>query len=125
MAKIADGSSNTLLYGEKRLRPSQYETGASWDNRGWSDGWDWDLIRSTMFPFDQDSESPSPDGATSAERQAAAEYGRSFGSAHSGGMNAAFADGSTRSIEYDISTEVLNQLGNRADGEVVDTSELN
>lgn len=118
IAKITDGTSKTFILGEKRLRPSQYETGATWDNRGWSDGYDWDIIRSAMFPFQKDSESPSPDSADAAEKAAAGQFGRSFGSAHSSGMNAVYADGSVPSISYDISTEILNQLAHRSDGEI-------
>jgi len=107
-ASITDGSSNTLFVGEKRLRPSEYETGNLWDNRGWSDGWDFDVIRSTLFPLEADGELPEEN-----------YFGRSFGSAHAGGMNAMFADGSVRFIDYEVSPEVLNQMGHRDDGEVI------
>jgi prepilin-type processing-associated H-X9-DG protein len=42
-----------------------------------------------------------------------------MGSAHSGGFNVAYADGSVNSLSYDINLEVFNQLGNRADGETI------
>lgn len=64
--KIPDGASNTLVLGEKRLRPNQYETptGVGWDDRGWSDGWDPDVIRSTAceMGIDSNTELMNPSG---------------------------------------------------------------
>ena len=40
-----------------------------------------------------------------------------MGSAHSGGINAVFADGSVSFISYDVDLETFNRLGNRGDGE--------
>ncbi|MEO0530469.1 MAG: DUF1559 domain-containing protein [Planctomycetota bacterium] len=119
MAKVTDGTSKTFIVGEKRLRPSEYETGASWDNRGWSDGYDWDLVRSTMYPYEADGEDPSGNSPTAAQQAVAGQFGRSFGSAHSGGMNLVYADGSVDNLAYDIEQELLNQLGHRNDGEVM------
>lgn len=108
-AKISDGSSKTLWLGEKRHNPEFYDTGAGYDDRGWCDGWDHDLIRSTMYPIGPDVTEPE------FSEQVA---NRAFGSAHAAGMNACFADGSVPFIPYDIDREVFNQLGNMRDGEV-------
>jgi prepilin-type processing-associated H-X9-DG protein len=43
-----------------------------------------------------------------------------FGSAHHGAFNAAFADGSVRSIAYSINLKVFGYLGNKSDGQVLD-----
>jgi prepilin-type processing-associated H-X9-DG protein len=43
-----------------------------------------------------------------------AEYG--FGSAHPGGVNAVFADGSVHHVVYSINPVLFNELGNKADG---------
>jgi prepilin-type N-terminal cleavage/methylation domain-containing protein len=39
LSNIPDGTSNTLLFTEKRLQPSNYNTGDWHDNVGWLDGW--------------------------------------------------------------------------------------
>ena len=118
--QISDGSSNTLWIGEKRLRPSQYEQSTGHDDRGWSDGWDFDIVRSTGIV-------PKPDHAIPAS-----EYNQgalwwkeriTFGSAHSAGIHAVFGDNSVRTVSYEIDRAVFNNLGNRNDGQVVDDSE--
>src|SRR5262249_47953281 len=47
-----------------------------------------------------------------------------FGSAHPSGINAVFADGSVRHIQYNVNPDLFNFLGHRADGAVVDLSGL-
>ena len=46
-----------------------------------------------------------------------------FGSAHSGGLNMAFCDGSVQTVSYDVDPWVHRNLANRMDGEV--TSDTN
>ncbi|MGD9634677.1 MAG: DUF1559 domain-containing protein [Pirellulales bacterium] len=122
-SKIIDGTSKTLLAAEKRLRPSEYSgvstredaqpnQAPTFDDRGWADGWDYDHLRSTMFPVVQDGETPTAD----------LDFAFAFGSAHPGGMNALFADGSVTSIGYDIDRETFNRLGHRSDGETITQS---
>ena len=45
-------------------------------------------------------------------------------SAHNGGFNSVFADGSVHTIRYEIDRQVFDNLGDRQDGEVIDASEL-
>jgi prepilin-type processing-associated H-X9-DG protein len=118
--KITDGTSKTLLAAEKRLRPSEYlgfstrpdatpTMAPLFDDRGWADGWDHEHLRSCIFPVEPDGEFPETDG----------DFAFSFGSAHPGGMNAIFADGSVTAISYDIDRETFNRLGHRHDGEPI------
>ena len=121
LAKITDGTSNTMLVGEKFIRPDLYEGGSSSDDRGWSDGWDPDSMRSTCFP-------PLQDAITSLTSDDSM-FGffadvPNFGSPHPGGFNCVFADGSVRTISYDIDPEVFDFLGDRQDGQVIDTAEV-
>jgi prepilin-type processing-associated H-X9-DG protein len=111
-AKVTDGSSKTLIASEKRVVPSLYEGGPVSDNAGWADGWDYDNLRSTMYPVEADAEDSS----------VTARFGRlhyQFGSAHPGGINALFADGSVTGIRFDVDGETFNRLGHRSDGESI------
>ncbi len=113
-AKITDGTSKTILVGEKWVHYSLVEgTGGQADDRGWTDGWDFDAQRSTLIHPRSDGENPPPDGTPDDP----SNY--PLGSAHSGGINVAFADGSVSFIPYEVDLETLNRLGNRQDGEII------
>ena len=47
-----------------------------------------------------------------------------FGSAHTGGINATFADGSVHFISFDVDVVLFNSLGTRNGEELIDLSEL-
>jgi prepilin-type N-terminal cleavage/methylation domain-containing protein len=113
-AKITDGTSKTLVVTEKRLHPSMYNSGAWHDDRGWSDGWDPDTLRSTICNFGPDKELIDPNNAT--EKDLA---GIRIGSAHVVGVTGGFADGAARTLSYDMDQELLNRLAHRSDGENV------
>ncbi|MEO0530995.1 MAG: DUF1559 domain-containing protein [Planctomycetota bacterium] len=126
--KITDGASNTLMLGEKLVRIDAYSGGAGSDDRGWSDGWDPDTIRSTCVrPFsDSDQElttgtylaSLGATGSDAVDRYYVNEV-YNFGSAHPDGFNAVMADASVRTIAFDIDQFLLNSLGDRRDGNVL------
>ncbi len=103
---ISDGLSNTMVLGEKALIPSNYQSGAWCDDCGWADGWDPDTLRSTTYlpQFDQET---------------LTDPCYRFGSAHPGGFNSAFADGSVRSLNYQIDPYIFNYLGDRMDGQTI------
>ncbi|MCA9241932.1 MAG: DUF1559 domain-containing protein, partial [Planctomycetales bacterium] len=122
--QITDGTSNTYLLGEKYIPVIHYEDG-EWgaDNETWCTGFNNDNYRVTgrlvnpatgvieeMKPV-QDS-SPDVNG------------GGRFGSAHQGAWQVAFCDGSVRAMSYEIDWVAHRDLGNRADGNVVDNSGL-
>ena len=108
---ISDGTSKTMMVFEKRLRPP-YTPGSVDDDEGWSAGWDYDTIRFTYCTPTQDA----PSKIASADGNGA--Y-RAPGSAHAAGINTVFADGSVRSIGYEIEAETFNCLGHREDGQAV------
>jgi len=90
---VLDGTSHTVLVGEKRLNRAML--GVSVDDNeayvipGWND--DWDVYRWGTEPPAADVHRPG-DSAPS----------RVFGSAHPGGFSAAFVDGSVRFVRYSI-----------------------
>jgi prepilin-type N-terminal cleavage/methylation domain-containing protein/prepilin-type processing-associated H-X9-DG protein len=124
-SKIIDGTSHTIVLGEKYVRSDMYEGGGYSDDHGWSEGWDPDAIRSTCFAPYQDS-----DGFQFQSAGASDIFGHDkdilyFGSAHSGGFNCSFADGSIHTLNYDIDVVLFNALGTRAGEEIVDAAALN
>lgn len=114
-AKITDGTSKTMLAADKWVHSSLYlgDTNGQADDRGWSDGWDFDGLRSTLVQPRPDSQDPVPNGTQSDVLNYV------FGSAHPGGINALFADGSVTGINFDVNLETFNRFGNRQDGEPI------
>jgi prepilin-type N-terminal cleavage/methylation domain-containing protein/prepilin-type processing-associated H-X9-DG protein len=120
MGKITDGASKTLMVAEKYIRSDMYNgfgqnaTTPS-DDTGWGDGWDPDVVRCSCIPPLNDGQSNTP--FTGDFGQPAGDHGvwevLVMGSAHTGGFNAVFADGSVHTINYDIDIYVFNALGTR------------
>jgi prepilin-type N-terminal cleavage/methylation domain-containing protein/prepilin-type processing-associated H-X9-DG protein len=104
MASILDGTSTTLMHAEKRLDTHNYSSGDWHDDSGWADGWDPDVIRCTAYGVQPDAW-----GVVN---------GYEIGSAHPGGVNGLFADGSVRNLSYTMSPTVLTYLANRRDGQI-------
>jgi prepilin-type N-terminal cleavage/methylation domain-containing protein/prepilin-type processing-associated H-X9-DG protein len=126
IARITDGTSKTLLVGEKYLRPDLYQGLISYsDDQGWAEGWDLDAMRSTCFPPMADGDglgySFGPLNSAS-DLFGAVNDVVTFGSAHPGGLNCVFTDGSVHTISYDIDVIIFNALGTRAGGETFDSS---
>jgi prepilin-type processing-associated H-X9-DG protein len=117
-SKISDGASKTLLAADKWVPSAWHDgTGGVMDDRGWSDGWDFDGLRYTLLAPQQDSSGIAPDGSNGAPQRRPEAY--LFGSSHPGGFNAVFGDGSVRGLNYDVDIETFNRLGNRLDGETI------
>jgi prepilin-type N-terminal cleavage/methylation domain-containing protein/prepilin-type processing-associated H-X9-DG protein len=129
--KISDGTSNTMMVSEKLVRSDLYagnitETGGGSvsDDRGWSDGWDPDTMRSTAFPPISDSDGLCFNTATDQFCTGSSDEVFFFGSGHPTGVNAVFADGSVHQVSYDVDGLLFNNLGTRNGEETVDISKL-
>lgn len=118
-AKITDGTSKTLLAADKWVHTTLYlgDTNGQADDAGWSDGWDFDGLRSTLVQPRPDSQDPAPD-TTPLD-----VLNYVFGSAHPGGINALLADGSVTGFNFDVDLETFNRFGNRQDGEPITQTE--
>lgn len=118
-AKITDGSSKTLLVSEKWVHPILYDgsahPGNAGDDLGWADGWDCNNLRSAMFQIRPDSQGAMPESPSGPCDE---QHDFPFGSAHSGGVNSLFADGSVHFIAYEVDQETFNRLAHRHDGEI-------
>jgi len=121
IADVLDGTSNTIVAGEKRLRPNRYSSGDWHDDCGWTDGWDPDAMRCTGitniargYRYGRDTRAPAsdPSGCTNS-------CAYDFGSAHPGGANFLLADGSVRNISYTIDRQTYEWLGDRRDRNIV------
>lgn len=108
---IEDGSSKTILLGEARVSSKAL---------GWVSGTR-ATLRNTSAIEQQPPINLGPvDGVQDENKKAAASLVvGGFSSNHPGGINAGFADGSTRFISENIEPELLHQLGNRADGQIM------
>lgn len=102
---IRDGLSNTYLVGEKNVEAGKYTTGtAEGDQRPAFVGYSSDNIRwAHDAPHRDKANAPMPNA---------------FGSGHSAGWSVAYADGSVRTLSFDIDPEVHKLMAGRADGEV-------
>ena len=118
MREIEDGTSKTYMVGEKYLNPQNYLNGLDGgDNQTMYQGFDVDTARWTTLNNGEVPLEPLED------RVGYTDFYR-FGSAHPGGFQVVFCDGSVRQINYSIDWLTHRWLGNRADGQVIDTDRL-
>ncbi|MBN1591248.1 MAG: DUF1559 domain-containing protein [Pirellulales bacterium] len=107
MRDVADGTSQTIALGEKYLNPDHYDTGkAPGDN--------WHLFHG----FDGDSQctgNPVTKGPLQDQPGFEAMLG-TWGSAHPGGCNFVFCDGSTHMLGFDVDLVIVERLCARDDG---------
>jgi prepilin-type processing-associated H-X9-DG protein len=108
-ARITDGTSNTLLAGERYSRDLAFP---DLPNRR---GWAWtnynsgqDSLADTSWPINSKASSIGPDARSN-----------NFGSGHTGGANFVLCDGSVRFIKDTISIVSLQRLSVPDDGNVV------
>jgi prepilin-type N-terminal cleavage/methylation domain-containing protein/prepilin-type processing-associated H-X9-DG protein len=109
---ITDGTSSTIMIGEKALSLNMAMAGINDcnNNEGWIGNWDNDMLV-------RGDQAPKPDSTIT--NTTYSFCGQPFGSPHSEGFNVALADGSIRLIPYSIDTTVLKNLCLRADGNVI------
>jgi prepilin-type N-terminal cleavage/methylation domain-containing protein len=106
-ADITDGSSNTLLAGDRRLNLAHLGQPQDDDDTGYASGFSNDVTRYTNQPPLPDYSAPAGDGNWR------------FGSSHTGGFCAVYADGSVHFLSYSISPSTFQNLGNEGDGQVL------
>jgi len=114
--EIRDGTTNTILLGEKLMNADKVGSeDLGDDDGGFAEGWDFDVVRWGCYP-------PGPDIRDAAmpahQRMYAAQRG-GFGSSHAAGFNVALCDASVRRLSFSIDFELFKNLSNRKDGNTV------
>ncbi len=108
MQQIRDGTSNTIAIGETRPGCSAHH-----DN-GWVISNNGSGLTSTLIPINYDSCQPDSSDGCRRPCNWASELG--FRSAHSGGAQFVFCDGSVHFLTEGIDLPLYNNLGDKADG---------
>jgi prepilin-type N-terminal cleavage/methylation domain-containing protein/prepilin-type processing-associated H-X9-DG protein len=97
VSDINDGTSNTVLVGEKAMNPNNYTTGT----------WYWDE------PFFTGGSGGTQRWGTTVIRDSLSmglAFMENWGSAHPDGVNFLFADGSVRLVSYETSPQVVSAI---------------
>ncbi len=112
--KVRDGMSKTALVAEKYVQLRNYagERDPA-DDRGWSDGWDYDTVRLAICPPFRDQKEAFAVGTV---RSIA------LGSAHAGGFNCVYGDGAVHFLSFQIDPIMLNRIAHRRDGQLIEES---
>ena len=106
VASITDGTSHTLLAGEKAIDPNVYTAGGCY----------WD---EPFFPGGSDSTSRKGSGLVRDRPGDYAAAQESWGAAHTAGAQFLFADGSVHLIAYGTAPQIIGALMTPAGGESV------
>jgi prepilin-type N-terminal cleavage/methylation domain-containing protein len=107
IAMIIDGTSNTLMIGDKRMDLTYLGDYQSDDNEGYTSGWDHDVVRWTDLQ-------PLPD---SRNRSGWGEL--RYGSSHTAGFNVTMCDASVRTVTYNVSLTTFKAVGSINLGETL------
>jgi len=108
---ITDGTSNTLMVGEKQLNVAKLGVAYD-DNEAYvSPGWDPEIFRIAV-PYKSSWLPPAPDFRDANLLDST----NRFGSSHPAGINGVFADGSIRTIHFSVDPSTFMRACVRNDG---------
>ncbi len=120
---VTDGSSNTIMYGEKSVQSTRYSISTA-------NGWDWWELQGQMFGADWTTMRGAmasnignryiwPDGMPAEERRAGSDNNEfALGGPHPGTCNVSLGDGSIHAVSNTINGDIFDRLGRRSDGSI-------
>jgi len=114
ISEISDGTSNTILVGEKAINLTFLGRSQPADDAGFADGWDWDTIRLANPFYDEKSMTQLQPDHRDPNYWSLSNY--AFGSGHPGVVNFVFADGGVRTLPIVISRAAMTALGGINEG---------
>lgn len=114
IADIVDGTSTTIMVGEKQLPPTGFGLTNDDNESFYAPGWDNEIFRNGSTSNRPLSDSMHPSVTTGP----ATTSSNRFGSAHVGGVYFVFGDGRVRHIAYSINATVFRNLCTRNGREV-------
>lgn len=126
IASILDGTSNTVMLGEKRLKRDRF--GSTYDDNEpcVSPGWDSEIERRATTDTDNTTMGPSPD-ITKTVNPPFTDLDSGlvqFGSSHSSGANIVMGDGSVRMIRFAITNTTMQYACQRDDGQAFNPNDF-
>ena len=126
IASILDGTSNTVMLGEKRLKRDRF--GSTYDdNESYvSPGWDSEIERRATTDTDNSTMGPTPDILKTVNPPFTdLDSGLvQFGSSHGAGANMVMGDGSVRLVRYGITNTTMQYACQRDDGQVFNPNDF-
>ncbi len=123
MGEIPDGTSNTIMLGERQYFDPVFDSSPIVDDRIRDWGWTWfggegDANLGTSVPINYRLPANFDTLGGGTQQLLFEDRINAFGSMHTGGANFALADGSVTFISQSISPITFRALGTRAGGEV-------
>ena len=115
---IVDGTSTTLLVGEKyvQYKYAYGDTGGCNEDQGWINGWDNDAIGYAVGYEAHAMNAYEPPQLIYNNTDTNDDCGSNFGSIHNSGCLVVFCDGSVHSLAFSISKDVWSRICSINDG---------
>ena len=120
IASITDGTSNTLLAGEKHITPKDLGKGDAAGDYAYYSGYNYVTAQRSAGWYYDDSKNKTNKPLM---KVTDARADIRFGSWHTSGVNFVFCDGSVRTLPFNIDLETLRRLAVRNDGQPIPSYE--